>query len=739
MSKSEKKPTVKKETKAESQSYTQERAHFNSLLMTNPNYFGNLKVSNFESVVNIQSNTTYEEIGCVGFQPQFNRLEAVVYVKQPSGYGGNICSNGSQEYVRFYLSFDHGATWQDQGLTSFAAYDVPDLQQRLEYAVSLHVNPPKKFCFNSNVVLCRAILSWNVAPPANTPGYTPVWGEVHNTHIQVDPFKFFILGDLFKEMKLKITPQLKTAVDLSQTVKVSEKPALSLTEKHALYQRKDVPAHRFAFAEAQSLLEPTNAAMTATAASNYAVSPEIFASLNIDLQDLVAKLQNTDGSTYYEEMECIGYNPNLDTLVGTIRIKRPDGYSGGLCSSGSREYVTFWADLNGNGTFETCIGTTSVNVHDIDEMPSEGLEYAVFLPANLSQYRQPCQYGPRLIRIRAIMSWQTPAPCWNPNYVPTWGNREETLICLKPGLQPQGHAPIIQTVGSMDVDDINPITGLASGTAALAGFTAQDSPFGGLAVITGHIANTADLSAGATALKYKVEIRSSGGPWEPVANSFELGRDQLLNGVWGNLPDVTQAVDGDGWYTYQEDLVGGPGNAQIFPVGNVLARWQTAGRSGLHQIRILAKDPANPGPMWVSNVVAVFLKQNAPVANIAITSGGGNCADFNIGDVISGTYSVTDTHFSSLRLSLAPPNGGSFISPAPLPASGGTMPLTRTYAAGVSTNGEAGTWSLDTSGLPRCGYVVYLHAWDRTIVNSGFIGHHGQDVVGLCLRDVPVN
>jgi hypothetical protein len=67
------------------------------------------------------------------------------------------------------------------------------------------------------------------------------------------------------------------------------------------------------------------------------------------------------------------------------------------------------------------------------------------------------------------------------------------------------------------------------------------------------------------------------------------------------------------------------------------------------------------------------------------------------------------------------------------------MPLTRTYAAGVSTNGEAGTWSLDTSGLPRCGYVVYLHAWDRTIVNSGFIGHHGQDVVGLCLRDVPVS
>jgi hypothetical protein len=37
--------------------------------------------------------------------------------------------------------------------------------------------------------------------------------------------------------------------------------------------------------------------------------------------------------------------------------------------------------------------------------------------------------------------------------------------------------------------------------------------------------------------------------------------------------------------------------------------------------------------------------------------------------------------------------------------------------------------------LPRCGYVVYLHAWDRTIINSGFIGHQGSDVVGLCLRE----
>ncbi len=57
------------------------------------------------------------------------------------------------------------------------------------------------------------------------------------------------------------------------------------------------------------------------------------------------------------------------------------------------------------------------------------------------------------------------------------------------------------------------------------------------------------------------------------------------------------SVDADDYYEYQEDLIDGPGNAQIFPVGNVLAKWQTGGLTGLWQIRITAKDPANPGPI----------------------------------------------------------------------------------------------------------------------------------------------
>ena len=724
------------EGRSEELPHAKQRAQFRALLMANPNYFGNLKVSPFQPVLNIQSNTTYEELGCVGFQPQFDRLEAVVYIKQPSGYGGDVCSQGTPEYVRFYLSTDNGATWDDLGLTSFAAYDIPGGTQgprRLEYAVTLQIDPAKKFCFVENLARVRAILSWNVPPPPNTPNFVPVWGDIHDTHIQIDPRQLIIIGDLLEAVGVKPIPQLAQVLDLEAPVQATAPQALTVAELNKLYLNKGVEPHRFALPDLLKFVAQPAFSEALMADGGQSLLPE----LNIDWSKIGDLLNPVNGSTRYEELECIGLNPNVDALVGVIRVKLPSGYSGSLCSAGSREYVTFWGDFDNNGTFETCLGTTSVTVHDIQSMPREGLEYAVFLPVDLSKYRRPCQDGPVVVRIRAIMSWQAAPPCFNPNYVPVWGNRLETLIHIKPGItaQPGTHFPIIQTVGSMDVGDINPVTGLANGPAVLAGFTAQDSPFGGVVIITGHIGNAPDISSGATKLKYRVEVSDNGGlSWQRVANSFTLKRDQLLNGVWSDLPDISQSVDVDDWYEYQEDLTDGLGNAMIFPVGNVLARWNTGGLSGVWRLRIRAKDPSVVGPEWISNVVTVKLDNTAPGAAITITSGGGACADFTIGDVISGTYSATDLHFGSLRLEVAPALGGSFTSPAPLPA-GPTMPLTRSYAGGVPTGGEAGNWSLDTTGMPRCGYVIYLHVWDRAIINSGFIGHHMPAVVGLCLRE----
>src|SRR5262245_13842137 len=66
--------------------------------------------------------TDWEELGCVGYQPQLRRLEAVVQIKRSTGYQGGLCTAGSPEYVRFFVDWHDGAGFQDVGLTSFRAH-----------------------------------------------------------------------------------------------------------------------------------------------------------------------------------------------------------------------------------------------------------------------------------------------------------------------------------------------------------------------------------------------------------------------------------------------------------------------------------------------------------------------------------------------------------------------------------------------------------------------------------------
>ena len=213
--------------------------------------------------------------------------------------------------------------------------------------------------------------------------------------------------------------------------------------------------------------------------------------------------------------------------------------------------------------------------------------------------------------------------------------------------------------------DING-AGYANGPAQLVGFTARQSPFGGEVVVTGHLANPADISAGAPPLRYRVIVNDGSGD-QVLNNPFGIARTQLLDGVWTFLPGVTQAVDAFNYYTYREDLTGAAGNAQIFVAGNILARWQTAGKTGLWTIRIEVRDAADM--LYTGNTVTIRLDNAAPhipVGSFNITTGGGSCADFEVGDIIEGTYQVTDEHFGALSFAVLPPNGGVFTALVPL-------------------------------------------------------------------------
>ena len=708
-----------------------ERSHFRALKVGNPNYFGNLQTSAYAPVLSIAGNTTYEEIRCVGFHPQSHRLDAVVFTKQGFGYGGDVCSAGTPEFVRFYLSFDNGASWVDQGYTSFTAHDVSAAAtggRHLEYAASVPCTPPGKWCATPNVIHARAILEWNSIPPANTPGHNPVWGNVHNTHIQVDPSWYFTWLDVLKGLEVKVSPAIEQALDLQQSVSLVPKPALSIPQLQELYKEKGVEPHRYAMAEIKQLI----ASPELTAGLYHPFANMSAKELGFDLNAAITKFLDVgDGSTAFEELDCVGLLPNglANELVAVLRIKRSTGFSGAPCTAGSREYVTFWGDFNNNGTYETCLGTASVRVYDLD-VPPEGLEYSVNLPVNLNPYRRPCEDGPRVVPIRAILSWNEVPQCFNPNWVPTWGNREETLILIPPGL-PIGvgdYSPFLYDISSQAVCAIDQGTGLATGLR----------PFGGTLCLTGEIPGGLDIGA-PDQLEYKLWA-TRGASVVPIVAPFSITVQQGTGPGTAISYSILQVASADGYFTYREHGTPALGAwRRVSSLNRLLASWSTTGLTGMWTIHVQARKAGTLAPIYSAGTttcladgttrtsVSVTLDQDAPVGALTITGysiGAGPivpalpCGDFPVGAVIHGTYSVTDNMgVGSAGLVLEPPMTG----------------VTKVPNGGSTLVHEFGTWSVATVGLPPCGYVVRLDAYDRAIVNCGTSWHDAKSI-GFCLR-----
>lgn len=749
-----------------------ERQHFRAFLLSNPNYFGNLEDSALTPVKILQIDTRYEQLVCVGLSPAFDRLEAVLHIKRETGYGGDICSNGTLEYVRFYVDLHDNGVWHDVGLASVRVYDIPG-QKPLCYAVRLDFDSIKKLCTRENIIKVRAILSWNVPPPANSPEFVPVYGNPITVEVQIRPRFSFTFGDFLKDFEVAqvgipdpIGPVVKL-LDPATQLQALPLEALSLARKRELYAGKQVPVHRFAFPETHGLL--ASASFDPGIFTAGGKSPLAGLGLSPGELELFPGFfqQVTDGNTDFEELRCVGLLPESDLLEAVLTVKKSTGYSGGLCTRGSTEYVAFWIDFGSGGGF-TYMGTATVRVHDLDTIPDGGVQYAVFLKADLSNHIVPCTAGPRIVRVRAILSWEAPPPPGNPNHIPVWGNREECLVQLRPGTL-TGHTPIIETVGNMGVDDIDPATGLATGNGVGAGFTANQSPFGGVIKITGRIGDPPDAFNGPAAkFKYKIEVSPVGiaDDWHALTNRIQVKISEFLSGVPQDCAPGDQICDveltpsddgdglGDGWYNYLEDYKG------LWTrnlVQDQLASWSTdATMEGLWKIRITAKDTGTVPPTVYAGFqeVRVRIDNTAPTAALAITGAtfNGNpvnppfdCGKFLVGTILTGTYEVHDPgtsspnqHFGSLSLDVIP-NG---------PANGAEVnPSARSFPV-VPTTGEAGNWTLNTGevlapnpnphpAMDPCGYVIRLVGCDRTIWNSGSVGLCASEDVGFCLEKQP--
>lgn len=690
------KKAVKKAHASVQQSHPHERAQFKSLLLTNPNYFGNLAESPFTPVLGIAGNTHYEELACVGYHPQQERLEGVVYVYQPAGYGTDVCGPGTSEFVRFYLSFDNGATWQDQGLTSFQAYNIPegtDGGKRLEYAVSLAVDPKRKGCLKEQLIQVRAILSWNNPPPANQPSWSPIWGNVVEATVQVAPRRFFFLPELFEFAKAKFSPHLADIIDSDLPIPVPPK-VFGGAELSVLYKGKGIPPHRFAFKELKAF---TSAQVSLSAEALSAFLPGV--ALEPGLIDFLEP--KGDGDTSFEELTCIGLDPNSpDTLVGVIRVKKSAGYSGGLCSDGSPEYVTFWADFDENGSFETCLGTASVTVHDLASIPANGVNYAVRLPVDLAPYRRACREGAKVVRIRAILSWNVPAPCSNPSHVPTWGNREETLIHIAPKVQIPGGK--IAILGGIPVGHIDDISGLTTPTAVFALNNTPPDGLGRPCPFAGIVTGQGVPIVGYT---YVVEVSPDNVLFTPVLTDLTV-TDQFGNTSTHKANAVTKRFD---YLPFTQN------------VNSLLAHWNSGG-DALWYVRLSVYDAG--GILQGTDTHRIQLDNTGPEASIDIATGVGNCGKFAAGTLLGGTFVARDLYLGGYSVSVEPAVNPPGVG-VPVPGSGN---VNTALAPGDS-------WSLDTTGMQPCGYVVRLGVVDRAIVHSQAVGHHVTDSAGFCLEE----
>ena len=153
------------------------------LLLANPNYFANLPENSFKVVLNIHDDTRYESLGRISYIPLLGQLYASIKLNKDHGYSFLVGEPNSREYVRFYLSYDRGTTWYDQGLTAINVSDEPGARPRI-HLVTRQISMPEGAQNTGDTPIVRATLSWNTPPPSDVPDWTPLWGNVVETEIQ---------------------------------------------------------------------------------------------------------------------------------------------------------------------------------------------------------------------------------------------------------------------------------------------------------------------------------------------------------------------------------------------------------------------------------------------------------------------------------------------------------------------------------------------------------------------------
>lgn len=682
-----------------------ERLQFLHMIAKNPNYFGNIPGSKLKENFKLIADINYEELTCVGYNPDTGNMEATFSIKRSSGYSGNLCTAGSFEHIRFYLDFHDGAGFIDQGSVAINVHDIPagkDCHGQsifpIKYVATLKKKTSKvSFCDNPVLPTLRAILSWSTDPPANSPDWKPVWGSVMDCDVQLKSFFKLTIPpaiDLSEYFALAASAPYLSSSQLAEITgininEVNQQPTNpAFTEIVKKYDKLKVPASRFAFKTVYNMIKYPTSEMTMM---DKAVMTDLKININsiIDQIGALLPIDTSKANVDYEELECIGLDYNTESLVATIKIKKNNGYIGDLCSAGSKEYISFWIDWDDKCSWQY-INTVELKVHDI-KMTGDDLCYSVTLPLDAMYHRKLCS-TPNVVRIRGVLSWNVAPSTTDPNKLEYYGNRVDAHIQIKPGvvINPGDVIPLFNIIGGIDVDHVNDATGLTKPGSFFA-FNGlgvpTGAPFGGLIVLNGP---------SFPGYRYKIKITNlNTGTFTYASNSFTVV-GFLPYAPW--VQYTTQAVDADGYYPFLD-----PAKNTL----NVLARF-TPGTEDQFLIE-----------MEVDTVAGVFSKtiqmdNKYPDISLQVDDGG-DCTHYAKGDTITGHYFVNDLHISSWGFGTTWGGGASGTSNTP------AMPGT--------------AFSIPTpSNAYPCGSVS-LWAIDKIIVDSQSVGHYIPTSYNIYLQD----
>lgn len=679
--------------------------------------------------------TNWEELECVGYNPNLSQIEAVVNIKQSGGYSGNMCGNGSPEFVRFFIDYNDGNGFEDLGISSFRAFNIsdnpPGPQHPISYLVTKKINVSKKrkFCSKEVLVTLRAVLSWNKVPSVD-PNEVPVYGNILDAEAVLKPIKLLVpqLPPFFETPDLVVSePDIPELIEPP----ITGVPISPVTLPN-IPTEKPIDVKEFIKTNIENGISSSRTISQVMAMALPASNTDILnqfqnidlQDMKIDIDDLVQGLNSKDFNVNFEEIVSVGLNPAQDVLGAVINIKRPFGFGGNLCSNGSLEYVSFFVDFENNGTFDKYLGTTSVQVNDIQSLPKEGLMYAVYLKTDLSKYLKDCN-TPQIVRLRAVLSWATPPDANNAEQAVNWGNRMDTLVQLRP--KKGNQTSIIYSIGNVAIDEIDETSGLA-----FPGNTGKSNnrPWGGNIRIEGGIDNSG--TPGTT--KYRVEFSQNGVDFYPVTLKQRIRTIDFSNPF---NPFSTHILeDENGWFPY----LANHNAANLVTIEDqLLAVWPSHAFEGNHYVRVsfTKDDPiANPTSIQRSQVFKIkldnkrFNVDNTPnneidaEFDIDLKIEGGVCKTYKKGqDVeISGELKVRDNYYGGFDLNVQPATQITDSSGLISYPNGAITDNADVSIFGPDNNDEQVEFKIALENLNPCGYTLRLRGYERTILNSN-VGH----------------